>query len=127
MSDTDGLLNAQQRKKAARKQRKRSERQAHRDLDETTSAAVEIALELAPRVAEAATPEDHDLVIDVELASESEAQFVRKRVNDALSVGEWLDDVRIWVWQAAEHHRAPQSEQGRTRGFELRMERAPRD
>lgn len=127
MTESDSLLNAQQRKKAARKQRQQSERQAHRNLDDTTSAAIEIARGLAPVVANATAPEDHDRVIDVELASESEAQFVRKRVNDALQIDEWLDDVRIWVWKAAEHNRAPQSDQGRTKGFELRMDRAPKD
>lgn len=123
MNDSDGLLNSHQRKKAARKQRQQSERQAHRNLDDVTTQAIEIALALAPKVAEA-TGDERDQAIGVELASESEAQFVRKRVNDALQIGEWLDDVSVWVWKASEHHRAPQSEQGRRNGIELRIERA---
>lgn len=127
MTESDSHLNDHQRRKLARKEREHSERRAHRDLDATTTAAIDLARTLAPRVAAAKSPQDHDLVIDVELASESEAQFVRKRINDALMIDEWLDDVRVWVWKASEHHREPQSEQGRERGFELRIERTPRD
>lgn len=124
MNEPDGLLNSHQRKKAARKQRQQSERQAHRNLDDVTTRAIELALALAPKVAEAVEFDERDRAIDVELASESEAQFVRKRVNDALQIGEWLDDVSVWVWRASEHRRPPQTEQGRRNGFELRIERS---
>ncbi len=127
MSDNDGLLNKHQRKKAARKVRQQSERRAHRHLDEVTTEAIEIALRLAPTVADATAIDDRDQAIDIELASESEAQFVRKRINDALKVDEWLDEVSIWVWEAAQHNRAPLTDQGRTKGFELRIERSTND
>jgi len=76
----DGLLNKSQRKKARRKAKRQSERQAHRDLDTVTSDAIEEALRLAPLVAAANLRSDQLQAIDVELASPSEAQFVRKRV-----------------------------------------------
>ena len=125
MADTEHLLNAQQRKKAARKQRKQSERGAHRNLDEITGEATELALQLAPEVAAGTRGTDDERVIDVELASVSEANFVRKRVNDVLTVAEWHDVVKVWVWEADRHHRSPLSDSGRSRGFELRLEQAP--
>ena len=70
---------------------------------------------------------ESDQVIDVDLASISEAQFVRKRVNDALQVGEWLDDVRTWIWRSDEHTRPALSERGMSVGFELRIEQSPRE
>lgn len=121
---TENVLNKQQRKKARRKERKRNERQAHRSLDVVTSEAVAEALRLAPMVVDAASLKESDHVIDVELASASEAQFVRKRVNDALKVAEWLDDVSVWIWQADEHVRDALSERGRASGLELRIERS---
>ncbi len=71
-----------------------------------------------------AKPPADDMVIDVELASFSEAEFVRKRVNDALQIAEWLDDVSVWIWNADEHVRKPLSERGHEAGFELRIERS---
>ncbi len=126
MSESEGLLNKHQLKKAARKQRQQSERQAHRNLDDVTGQAIELAFQLAPTVAAATSLEDRDQPIDVELASESEAQFIRKRINDALKVDEWLDEVRIWVWKASEHNRAALTDQGRSKGFELRIDKAPK-
>lgn len=119
----ESLLNNQQRKKARRKARKQSERQAHRNLDDVTSSAVAASLVLARTVADT----HKAMVIDVELASVSEAKFVRKRVNDALQIGEWLDDVQVVLWQVDEHWSAPLSEQGERKGFELRIDRARRD
>jgi len=121
-----GLLNKQQRKKAARKQRRQSERQAHRDLDDTTSEAVAESLRLAPEIA-GGLRKRMGKVIDVELASLSEAQFVRKRVNDALNVGEWLSDVRVWIWRHDEQLDEAQSTNGAQTGFELRLSQAGSD
>lgn len=122
MNDADGLLNKQQRKKKKRKQRKHDERQAHRNLDDVTTLAIAEASRLAPIVVASPTLAASDRVIDVELASLSEAKFVRKRVNDTLRAGEWLDEVSVWIWQASEHHRPALSEGGRERGIELRIE-----
>lgn len=123
MTNGDGLLNKQQRKKARRKQRKQREREAHRNLDAVTSEAVAASIEIARTVAatHTATP------VEVELASVSEAQFVRKRINDALQIGEWLDDVQVVLWRVDEHWSAPLSSNGKAKGFELRIERARRD
>ncbi len=81
-----------------------------------------MALSLAPEVADSPSAVEAERVIDVELGSVSEATFVRKRVNAALSVHEWLDEIAVWVWQADTHKRPPLSERGRERGFELRLE-----
>lgn len=108
------LLNKQQRKKAARKQRKQNERAAHRNLDDVTGKAIEQALALVPLT-------EREVAIDVALASVSEAEFVRKRVNEALRVGEWLDEVRVRIWQADSSSRAALTEGGRVSGIELRL------
>ncbi|MGK0226799.1 MAG: hypothetical protein ACI8XD_001619 [Thermoproteota archaeon] len=123
MTNGDSVLNKQQRKKVRRKERKQSERQAHRNLDAITGDAIQAALQIASAVATT----HNAAVIDVELASVSEAKFVRKRVNDALSIGEWLDEVQVVLWQVDEHWSAPLSAQGNSDGFELRIERARRD
>lgn len=101
MSDGDELLNAAQRKKKRRKERRQSERQAHRDLDAVTSEAIEQALRLAPEVSAGARRMTAIRDLDVELAAASEAHFVRKRVNEALMVGEWLDEVHVVVVETA--------------------------
>lgn len=98
------------------------ERKAGRTLDAAATSAIDLALALAPEVADAPTAVEAERVIDVELGSVSEATFVRKRVNAALSVNEWLGEIAVWVWQADTHKRAPLSERGREQGFELRME-----
>lgn len=121
---TDSVLNKQQRKKARRKERKQNERQAHRNLDEVTGEAIAEALRLAPAVVDAGSRIESDHVIDVDLASLSEAQFVRKRVNDALQIAEWLDDVSVWIWQVEVHNRSALSERGQATGLELRIEQA---
>ena len=123
MTSGDGLLNKQQRKKVRRKDRKQREREAHRNLDTITGEAIEASLMLAPDVARTRQTG----VIDVELASLSEAQFVRKRINDALNIAEWLDDVRVVLWNTDEQISAPLSEQGEAHGFELQIEFARRD
>ncbi len=96
MSPDSPLHNKQQRKKARRKDRKQRERQAHRNLDEVTSQAITQALVAAQRIT-APDSGDRMVTLDVDLASRSEAQFVRKRVNDALNVDEWLADVRVVI------------------------------
>ena len=126
MSDARGdspLHNKAQRKKARRKERKQRERQAHRNLDDVTSQAIELALAAAREVT-AAGAAPSAVPIDVALASISEAQFVRKRVNDALMVGEWLDDVRVAMWTAGDGGDA-HTTSGASSGIELRIEREP--
>jgi hypothetical protein len=98
------------------------ERRAARTLDAAATEAIELALALAPEVADGSDPVEAERVIDVELGSPSEAVFVRKRVNAALSVHEWLDEIAVWVWRADTHKRPPLSQRGRECGFELRME-----
>lgn len=124
VSDGKSLLNKQQRKKARRKQKKRDERQAHRNLDVVTGEAIAAGLRLAPLVADATSPSDRTQAIDVELASLSEAQFVRKRVNDALAVGEWLTEVRVVIWEQHEGGQAL-SASGIKAGLELRIRTVP--
>ncbi len=123
VTNGDSVLNKQQRKKVRRKEQKQSERQAHRNLDAITGEAIEMALKIVSGVATT----HNAAVLDVDLASVSEAQFVRKRVNDALQIAEWLDEVQVVLWQLDEHWSAPLSTQGETDGFELRIERARRD
>ncbi len=125
MTNGEGLLNKQQRKKVRRKDKKQRERQAHRNLDTATSEAIAEALRIAPEVADATTRNKSVQVVDVELASLSEAQFIRKRINDALNVGEWLDDVRVALWQHDHEIDTALSASGETAGFELRIERLP--
>jgi hypothetical protein len=125
VTDRDGLLNKQQRKKVRRKDRKQRERQAHRNLDTVTTEAIAQTLQIVPKVAEARTRNESVQVVDVELASLSEAQFIRKRVNDALNVGEWLSDVRVVLWQHDHEIDTALSESGEAAGFELRVERLP--
>jgi len=123
VTNGDSLLNKQQRKKARRKARKQREREAHRNLDTITGEAVAASLKIARTVADTHNP----MAVGVDLASLSEAQFVRKRINDALQVGEWLDEVQVVLWQVDQHWSAPLSDQGKADGFELRIERVRRD
>ncbi len=122
MSDSEETTGNRKGAKRARRSRQPGEKLAGQALDRTAGDAVDIAMGLAAEVAEAPTLEAGERVIDVELASISEANFVRKRVNAALHVGEWLDAVAVWVWQADSHQRPPLSDRGRERGFELRLE-----
>ena len=125
MTNGDGLLNKQQRKKVRRKDKKQREREAHRNLDTVTTEAIAEALRVVEKVADARTRNESVQVVDVELASLSEAQFIRKRINDALNVGEWLGDVRVALWQHDHEIDAALSESGEAAGFELRLERLP--
>lgn len=125
MTNGDGLLNKQQRKKVRRKDKKQREREAHRNLDTVTTEAIAEALRVVEKVADARTRNESVQVVDVELASLSEAQFIRKRINDALNVGEWLADVRVALWQHDHEIDAALSESGEAAGFELRLERLP--
>lgn len=124
MTEPDGSLSKYERKKAARKQRQHTERQAGRDLDAATGEAITEALRLAPLVSDATTVADRDQVIDIDFGSIDAARFVHKRVNEALRVDEWLDVVQVWIWNADRHVRDPLSERGQANGYELRIERA---
>lgn len=111
-------------RKAKRKERERSERRAGRDLDRLTDDALAIALELVSEVAVATASELRDRAIDVEFSSIDAARFAQKRINEALGVREWSDEVRAWVWVAGERRGGPaRSDHGRQVGFELRLER----
>lgn len=122
MTDDDDPVTIAQRAQTARRERDEAERAAGRVLDATATAAIEQALSLAPEVVAAADGPSAERVIDVEVSSLSELNFIRKRVNAALTVSEWLPEVAVWVWQAEVNKRPPLSERGRALGFELRME-----
>ena len=123
-NNADPVSEAQQ-EQAAKRQRDQTERAAGRNLDLTATEAIDLALALAPEVVDAPTPEAGERVIDLDFASLSEINFVRKRVNAALTVAEWLPEVAVWVWQADVHKRQPLSQRGREKGFELRLEQSP--
>lgn len=97
-------------RKAERKRRERSERQAGRDLDRLTDEALAIALDLVGEVA-SATGAASSREIEVEFPTVDAARFAQKRINEALGVREWSDDVRARVVLSGED------------GFELRLER----
>lgn len=124
MEEIQDPVAAAMEEQSLRRDRRESEKAAGWNLDAVASTAIDLALQLAPEVVEAPSAEEAERVIDIELPSVSEAQFVRKRVNAALTVAEWLPDVVVWVWQADTHKRAPLSDRGRERGFELRLERS---
>lgn len=98
------------------------EKRAGQSLDAAAGLAIDLALSLAPEVADAPSAVEAERFLDVELATVSEATFVRKRVNAALSVHEWLSEIAVWVWQADTHKRPPLSDRGREQGFEIRLE-----
>lgn len=123
MTDGESLLNKQQRKKVRRKAKRQREREAHRNLDDITGEAITLSLQIAPDVAASRRPR----VVEIEIPSVSEAQFVQKRINDALQIGEWLDDVRVALWRADGGLGGPLSDGGKAQGFELRIERALQD
>ena len=122
VTNGDSLLNKQQRKKVRRKAKRQSEREAHRNLDDITGEAITQALRVAPDVAASRRPQP----LEIDVPSVSEAQFMQKRINDALQIGEWLDDVRVSLWQADTGGSAL-SDRGTTQGFELRIERAAQE
>lgn len=110
-------------KKARRKAQAVAERASARALDQTATEAVEAAMLLAPEVADAGGRKSSERVVDVAFATSDAAKYALKRVNEALTIGEWLDDVEAWVWQADIHTRPPMTEHGRVNGVELRLEK----
>lgn len=125
VSDSDDPVTIAKQHQAAKRERDEAERAAGRALDATATEAIDLALALAPEVVAAHNAEAGERVVDLDFASLSEINFVRKRVNAALTIAEWLPEVAVWVWQAEIHKRPPLSDRGRERGFELRLEQAP--
>ena len=117
-------LSKAERKKARRRARDEAEREGGRSLDALADAAVAEAERLAAAVVdgEPGTEVAFDLVFDTVDA----ARFVLRRVNEVLAVGEWLDDVDAWVWEADTSTRAALTEAGARTGIELRLEPARR-
>lgn len=110
-----------ERKKARRRARKSSEAAEARRVDDLASAAIALAIELAPDVAGAPSAEAGERLIDIEISTVDAARFVRKRVNEALGYEEWLDDVEAWVWETDTSVRPALSEHGTAHGIELRL------
>lgn len=119
-------LSKAERKKARRKAQAAAEKIRGREMDALAAVAVEQALRLAPEVADGPSGPESERIIDVLVTTPDAARFVLKRVNEALTVGEWLEVVSAWVWEANVHVRPPLSEQGRQHGVELRLEQASR-
>jgi len=110
-------------KNQRRRERERSERQSARALDDAATVAIDEALRLAPVVAEAASADDRERIIDVEVASVDAAKFVRKRANEALRPDEWHDVVAVTVWDIDVDADGPLSTRGAELGFEIRIVR----
>ena len=104
-----------ERKKARRKQRAASERAGA--LDVLADAAVEEAIVVVARVAD-----DGELGLSTEVTTLEAARYCLKRINDALRMDEWLDEVEVWVWDAHTSVRRPITLGGETHGVELRIE-----
>ena len=121
-SESSNLSKAE-RKKARRKAQAAAERAAGRELIELSDLAVDEALRLAPEVADAPTRRLSERGIEVPVQTADAARYAMKRINDALTVGEWRRDVEPWVWIEGEHIRPPLTENGRLHGIELRLER----
>ena len=85
-------------------------------------AAVEIALALAPEVADSPNRNSSERVIDVPVGTVDAARFCLKRINEALAFGEWLDEIEAWVWELDTSTRDALTEAGEETGVELRME-----
>ena len=117
-------LSKAERKKARRRARQEAEREGGRSLDALADAAVAEAEQLAAAVVDGGpgTEVAFDLVFDTVDA----ARFVLRRVNEVLAVGEWLDDVDAWVWEAGVSTRPPLTDTGTRTGIELRLEPARR-
>jgi hypothetical protein len=109
-------------KRDRRRAREASDRRRAREREAEAEAAVDAALALAPVVAELPAGAS-DRAIPVAVDSVETATYLRRRVNEALAAGEWLDEVEVWVWDAHRHQRGPLTEHGRDTGVELRMER----
>jgi hypothetical protein len=120
------VVTKSERKKARRKTKRSSERAGGRELEALIDAIVEEALRLAPEVASAANRDVSERGIDIVIATPDAARFMVKRINEALVIGEWLDDVEVWLWQAESHTREPLTDAGRTSGLEIRLEQPSR-
>lgn len=105
------------------KERQQREREAGRSLTALTDDAVTEALRLAPEVADAADRAASERCLPVVFTTVDHAAFARKRINEALAVAEYGDEIDVWVWDATRHQRAPLSEGGAAHGVEVRMER----
>ena len=80
-------------------------------------AAVEEAIAVVARVAD-----DGELGLSTEVTTLEAARYCLKRINDALRMDEWLDEVEVWVWDAHTSVRRPITPGGETHGVELRIE-----
>ena len=110
-------LSKAERKKARRKERAASDRAGGQALDELADAAVDEALQLVTRVAD-----EGELGFETEVRTLEAARYCLKRINDALRMDEWLDEVEVWVWNAHTSVRRPMTAGGETDGVELRIE-----
>ena len=110
-------LSKAERKKARRKERAASDRAGGQALDELADATVDEALQLVTRVAE-----EGELGFSTEVKTPEAARYCLKRINDALRMDEWLDEVEVWVWNAHTSVRRPMTPGGETNGVELRIE-----
>ncbi len=99
-----------------------AERAVGYELRDLVSEAVEQGLQLAPEVADAASAAAGERAIDLPFRSADDAVFARKRINEALAVAEWADEVTVWVWRKDRHSRAALTERGQAVGWELRLE-----
>ncbi len=106
-----------ERKNARRKQRVASERAGACALNVLADAAVDEALEVVARVAD-----DGELGLSTEVTTLEVARYCLKRINDALRMDEWLDEVEVWVWDAHTSVRRPITPGGETHGVEIRIE-----
>lgn len=107
-----------ERKKARRKQRAASDRAGGQALDELADAAVDEALQLVSQVTD-----DGEIGLSTEVATLEAARYCLKRINDALRMDEWLDEVEVWVWDAHTSVRRPITSGGEASGVEIRLER----
>lgn len=99
-----------------------AERAKGRTLRDLAGEAVEIALQLAPDVADASSPAGAERAIDLPFSSVDDAVYARKRVNEALAVAEYGSEVQAWVWRRDRHQRPPLTSFGDRNGWELRLE-----
>jgi hypothetical protein len=115
-------LSKTERKKARRRARQDAEKEAERALRALADAAVEQAEGLAAEVVEGGAGTERAFAVEFETVDA--ARFVLRRVNEVLAVGEWLDEVDAWVWEADQSTRPALTHAGERRGIELRLEPA---
>jgi len=115
-------LSKSERKKARRRERKAAEAAGAQALNTLADVAVERALELAPEVADSPNRNSSERVIDVAVPTVDAARFILKRINEALSSGEWLDEIEAWVWEFDTSTRDALTDAGAESGVELRLE-----